>query len=63
MTTSKEEKFRNKIRKLFALMGSANEAEAAARKPEINELLGKNKKTGTICRSFSPQGTPRSARR
>ena len=41
----KEEKLRDKIRKLFALMGSENTAEREAARAKIVELLGKNKKT------------------
>ena len=43
--TTKEEKLRDKIRKLFALMGSENTAEREAARAKIVELLGKNKKT------------------
>jgi hypothetical protein len=43
--TTKEEKLRDKIRKLFALMGSENTAEREAARAKIMELLGKNKRT------------------
>ena len=45
MTTSKEEKFRDRIRKLFAYMGSENATEREIARAKIVELLGKNKKT------------------
>jgi len=44
VTTSKEDKLRDKLRKLHALMGSENAAEREAARAKIMELLAKNKK-------------------
>ena len=54
--TMKEEKLRDKLRKLFALMGSENTAEREAARAKIVELLGKNKKTWNDLTEFLATG-------
>jgi hypothetical protein len=47
MATSAADKLRDKLTKLFALLGSNNAGEREAARCKIDELLAKDKKIGT----------------
>ena len=56
-TMGSTDKLRDKLTKLFRLLGSSNTNECEAARSKIDELLAKNKKNWTTSPSSFPSGT------